>query len=183
MYKLTLISLLLSSALFANDIPQNVIDAGDKVSSALLKQLSSKLKNELQENGLIAAVRFCHENAYTLTEEINLHQLKGLNVRRISLKQRNPANAPKSDEEETLKQMQALLEQNKLPPFLVKKTPTGHKYYKPLVIKKAVCLKCHGDISKNKELSSFMQEHYPQDKAINYKMNDLRGAILVDIQN
>jgi len=44
------------------------------------------------------------------------------------------------------------------------------------------CLKCHGDISKNKELSDFMHEYYPEDKAVGYKMGDLRGAILVEIK-
>lgn len=183
MYKIPLLTLLLGSALFANEIPQEVIDTGDKVSKSLLKQLSSKLKHELKNNGLLSAATFCNENAYILTEEINLHQLEGTTVKRISLKYRNPANMPNEDETEVLKSMQKLLKEKKLPEYLVKTTDSSYKYYKPLVIKKEVCLKCHGNISKNEELSSFMQEHYPEDKAVNYKMNDLRGAILVEIKH
>ncbi|PHR53973.1 MAG: hypothetical protein COA44_14775 [Arcobacter sp.] len=183
MYKFYLFTLLLSSAFYANEVPQNVIDTGNKVSKSLVKQLGSKLKHELQTNGLISAAVFCNENAYILTEEVNLHQLKGVSVKRISLKYRNPANIPSEDEIKVLKEMQTLLKENKLPNFLVKNTDSSYKYYKPLVIKKEVCLKCHGDISKNKELLSFMQEHYPQDKAVDYKMHDLRGAILVEIKH
>ena len=183
MYKLSLLALLLTTALCANETPQNVIDTGDKVSQSLIKQLGSKLKHELQTNGLLPAAIFCNENAYILTEEVNLHQIEGVSVKRISLKERNPANIPTVDEKEVLESMQKLLKEKKLPKYLVKKTEASYKYYKPLVIKKEVCLKCHGDISKNKELTSFMQEHYPQDKATGYKMNDLRGAILVEIKN
>jgi len=182
MYKFSLLTLFLSTALFANEVPQNVIDTGDKVSKSLLKQLSSKLKHELQTNGLMAAAAFCNENAYILTDEINLHQVEGVTVRRISSQYRNPANIPTKDEAKALDSMQKLLEEKKLPKYLIEKTDTGYKYYKPLVIKKEVCLKCHGNISKNEKLSSFMKEHYPNDKATNYKMNDLRGAVLVEIK-
>jgi len=182
MQKFSLLSLLLSSAVFANEVPQDVIDTGDKVSQSLLKQLAPKLKHELQTNGLMSAMAFCNENAYILTEEINLRQLEGTSVKRISLQERNPANIPSADEKEVLESMQELHKKKKLPSFIVKEKDKSYKYYKPLVIKKEVCLKCHGDISKNEELSSFMKEHYPEDKATNYKMNDLRGAILVEIK-
>jgi len=182
MKKLSLTALLLTTALFANETPQEVIDTGDKVSKELLKKLGSKLKHELQSNGLMSAITFCNENAYILTEEINLHQLEGTTVKRISLKERNPANIPSEDEKEVLEQMQKSLEKKTLPKYIVKENTNTYKYYKPLVIKKEVCLKCHGDVSKNEKLSNFLKEHYPNDKATGYKMNDLRGAILVEIK-
>jgi len=182
MQKFSLLTLLLSSALFANEVPQDIIDTGDKVSAALLKKLAPKLKHELQTNGLMSAMSFCNENAYILTEEVNLHQLEGTSVKRISLQERNPANLPAEDEKLVLEKMQALHAEKKLPKYIIEEKEKGYKYYRPLVIKKEVCLKCHGDISKNEELSAFMKEHYPEDKAINYKMNDLRGAILVEIK-
>jgi hypothetical protein len=78
--------------------------------------------------------------------------------------------------------MQKLLDEKKLPAYIVEKEGDSYKYYKPLVIKKEVCLKCHGDISANKELSEYMSKTYPKDKATGYKMNDLRGAIVVEIK-
>ena len=182
MLKLPLLSLLLSAVIMADDTPQDIIDTGDRISQALLKQLGPKLKHELKTNGLLSAAKFCNENAYILTEEINLRQIEGLSVKRISLQERNPANEPSEDEKDVLKTMHELHKEKKLPAYIVKKEDKTYKYYKPLVIKKQVCLKCHGDISKNPELSAFMKEHYPLDKAVNYKMNDLRGAILVEIK-
>jgi len=182
MKNLTLTALLLSSILLAQEAPKNVIDIGDKVSKELLKKLGSNLKHELKTNGLIAAANFCTDKAYTLTQDVNLHQVEGVSVKRISLKERNPLNTPSADEIKVLKEMQTLLDEKKLPPYLIEKQDNGYKYYKPLAIKKEVCLKCHGDISKNKELSTYLSKTYPNDKATGYKMNDLRGAIVVEIK-
>jgi hypothetical protein len=179
--KTVLVPALLSSILWAQDIPQEVLDTGEKVSQELMKTLSSKLQHAIKEKGLIHAASFCNSNALTLTEEVNLHQVQGVSVRRTSLKERNAANIPKADEKKVLESMRKMLKEKRLPSYLVEHEGKRYKYYKPLVIKNEACLKCHGDISKNPELSQFMQEHYPFDKAQGYKMGDLRGAIVVEI--
>ncbi len=177
-----LASLLLSSALLGKEIPQEVIDTGNKVANELLQQLGSKLKHEAQTNGLLQAAEFCNSNALTLTEEVNLHQVEGISVKRISLKERNSANTPKPDEALVLESMEKMLKKKSLPPYIIEANEKSYKYYKPLVIKKALCLQCHGDINKNPELSQFIKEAYPHDKATGYKMGDLRGAVLVEIK-
>jgi len=177
-----LATLLLSATLFAQNIPQNIIDTGNNASKELLKKLGSNLKHELKTNGLIAAANFCTDSAFTLTQEVNLHQLEGVSVKRISLKESNPLNKASADEIKVLESMQKLLDEKKLPDYIVEQDDKGYKYYKPLVITKEVCLKCHGDISKNKELTEFMNKTYPEDKAFGYKMNDLRGAIVVEVK-
>ncbi len=179
--KTAFIPLLLSTILYAQDIPQEVIDTGEKVSQELMKTLSSKLQQEIKTKGLIQAAAFCNTNALTLTEEVNLHQVQGVSIRRISLKERNPANTPSADEKKVLESMQKMLNAKKLPPYLIEQEGKRFKYYKPLVIKQEACLKCHGDISKNPELKQFMKEHYPFDKAQGYKMGELRGAMVVEI--
>ena len=182
MKKTLLTSLLLSTSLFAEPVPQDIIDTGDKLSKELVNKLGSKLKHEIQTNGLLSAASFCNTNAHILTEEVNLHQLEGISVKRISLKERSAANIPSEDEAKTLRSLQALLDEKKLPAYVVEANPKSYKYYKPLVIQQEACLKCHGDITKNPELSEFIKETYPQDKATGYKMGDLRGAILVEVK-
>ena len=93
-----LIPVIISSILCAQDIPKEVIDTGDKVSKELMKTLSSKLQHEIKTKGLIQAAAFCNTNALTLTEEVNLHQVQGVSIRRISLKERNAANTPSAAE-------------------------------------------------------------------------------------
>ena len=178
----TLLSLLLTSLLSAQDVPQEILDTGEKVSQELLKQLGPKLKHEIQTNGIVAAADFCNTNALTLTEEVNLHQLQGISVKRTSLKERNTANTALEDERKVLASMQKMLDNKKLPAYILKKENKTYKYYKPLVIKNETCLACHGNISQNPELSTFMKEHYPEDKATGYKMGELRGAVVVEIK-
>lgn len=182
MQKTLVLSLFLSSLLFSKEIPQDIIDTGDKLSKELLTQLVSKLSHEIKTNGLLSAAQFCNSNALTLTEEVNLRQVEGVSIKRISLQERNSANIAKADETAVLESMQKKLEKKELSEYVIEKEGKTYKYYKPLVIKKDVCLKCHGDISTNPELDAFIKEAYPHDKAIGYKMGDLRGAILVEIK-
>lgn len=182
MQKTLIVSLLLSTILFSKEVSQEIIDTGDKLSKELLTKLSSKLSHEIKNNSLLSAAKFCNSNALTLTEEVNLHQVQGISVKRISLKERNSANTPKADEAAALKSMQKMLNKKELPEYIIEQEGKTYKYYKPLVIKKEVCLRCHGDISSNPEISKFIKEAYPDDKAIGYKMGDLRGAILVEIK-
>jgi len=182
MKKTIIVSILLSASLFSKEIPQDVIDTGNKLANELLTQLSTKLGHEIKTNGLIQAAKFCNSNALTLTEEVNLRQVQGISVKRISLQERNSANTPKADEIAILESMQKMLDKKELPEYIIEEEGKTYKYYKPLVIKKEVCLKCHGDILKNTELNDFIKEAYPQDKATGYKMGDLRGAVLVEIK-
>ncbi|MEJ2468546.1 MAG: DUF3365 domain-containing protein [Campylobacterales bacterium] len=107
-----------------------------------------------------------------------------VSVKRISLKYRNPANAPQDDEKAVLESLQTLKANAViLPKELVEVLGNGtYKYYKPLLINKAACLKCHGDIGKTSELAKAINARYPEDKATGYKMNDLRGAIVVTVK-
>lgn len=183
MKKTIILSVLLSSALLCNELSLiDVVETGNKLSKELLTQLSTRLSNEIKTNGLLSAAKFCNSNALTLTEEVNLRQIQGISIKRISLKERNSANTPKADEAAVLKSMQKMLEKKELPEYMIEEEGKRYKYYKPLVIKKEACLKCHGDMSKNPELNAFILEAYPQDKARGYKMGDLRGAVLVEIR-
>ncbi len=182
MKKIRLLSLLISSLLFAQNVPKEILDTGERVSQELLQQLGSKLKQEVSANGLVKAAEFCSANAMILTEEVNLHQLEGTSLKRISLKVRNTANAPQEDERKVLESMQKMLKKGKLGAYLIEDDGRFYKYYKPLLIKNELCLACHGDLSKNPKLSQFINERYPQDKATGYKMGDLRGAVLVKIK-
>lgn len=163
----------------------SVIETGQKSSMLLLKTLGGNLKKHMKAGGPMAAAEFCMTNAFPLTDKVGNDLGEDVTVKRISLKERNPANRPATDEESTvLNTFQTLQENNiLLPEYLVEQVNKDtYKYYKPLSINKGVCLKCHGDISKDKRVEAYIGENYPTDKATGYKMNDLRGAIVVTIK-
>jgi len=152
-------------------------------SKLLLKTLGSNMKKNMKAGGPMQALDFCSKEAYNLTEKVNKELPKGVSVKRISLKERNPANQPQKDEAAVLEALAQLKNANiVLPKMLVQKVDTHtYKVYKPLVINKKVCLKCHGDI-QNKKLKAEIEKRYPEDKATHYKMGDLRGAVVTTIK-
>jgi hypothetical protein len=185
----SLILLSASVLLLANPYESNeeelasVVKTGQKASSQLLKTLGSNLKKHMKEGGPVKAAEFCITNAHTLTDKVSSDLGADVTVKRVSLKYRNPANAPLEDETVVLTALESLQKEGvMLPQYLVKHVDKEtYKYYKPLSINKGVCLKCHGVI-KNSELNAKIAKSYPEDKATGYKLGDLRGAIVVTIK-
>ena len=162
---------------------KQVVQTGKKSSKLLLQTLGKNMKKNMKAGGPMKALDFCSQEAYTLTQKVNKTLPKGVNVKRISMKYRNPANKPEADEAVVLEALKQLKSANVvLPKQIVQKVDGNtYKYYKPLVIHKKVCLKCHGDIT-DVELRRAIEARYPIDKATHYKMGDLRGAIVVTIK-
>jgi len=177
-----------ASLTFANMQQKNnpeikeVIQKGHKTTQLLLKTLGSNMKKQMKSGGPMQALDFCSNEAYTLTEKVNTQLEKGVSVKRISLKYRNPLNKPAEDEAKILHSLESLQKENViLPKHIIEKVDEHtYKVYKPLVIKKQVCLKCHGDVT-NQKLKKAINERYPEDKAQHYKMGDLRGAVVVTV--
>ena len=161
---------------------KKVITIGKQSSQLLLKKLGSNMKKQMKAGGPLKALDFCSQKAYTLTEDVNKQLPKGVSIKRISTKYRNPLNQPKGNEKEVLASLEKLQSLHViLPKQIIQKVDARtYKYYKPLIINKKVCLKCHGDIA-NTTLKRAIDERYPEDKAKHYKMGDLRGAIVVTI--
>ena len=155
---------------------------GKESAKILFKTLEPQLKKKIKKDGFAKAGEFCANEAQKITLEVNEKLKKGVSVKRISLKSRNSLNAPSASEENILKVFDLLNSSNvKLKP-LVQEEANSYKFYKPLVIKKGVCLKCHGnDNTIDKDAKTFFAKKYPNDKATGYKMGDVRGAIVVEI--
>jgi len=162
---------------------QEIKQTAKASSKLLLKTLGSNMKKNMKAGGPMQALDFCSKEAYTLTEKVNKELPQGVSIKRITLKERNPANLAENDEAVILEALAKLKSANVILPKMVIEKVDAHTYkvYKPLVINKQVCLKCHGDIQNNK-LKAEIEKRYPADKATHYKMGDLRGAIVTTIK-
>jgi len=160
----------------------SVVKLGKKGSTLLLKTLGKNMKQRMGEGGVMKALDFCSNEAYSLTEKVNKQLPNGVRIKRISSKYRSPANKPSEKELAVLKSFETMKELNIiLPKYVVEKVDTHvYKYYKPLLINKKVCLKCHG-VLKDIDLKRAIAEKYPIDSALGYKMGDLRGAVVVTV--
>lgn len=180
--------LLLSSALLNAQMltPQdkeytNIVANGKAATKLLLETLQKNMQEHMKQGGVMGALSFCSNEAYALTEKVNSQLPEGISTKRISMKYRNPANEPQNDEAKILNFFEK--NQNALPEFEVEKVDEHtYKFYKPLTINKPVCLVCHCDLATNPALQKAITQKYPNDKAFGYKMNDLRGAVVVTIK-
>ncbi|NWG28571.1 MAG: DUF3365 domain-containing protein [Ignavibacteriaceae bacterium] len=148
-----------------------------------MKDLKGVLINQIQTNGVLQAVSVCSDTAQVLTNNFGVQ--KGVFIRRVSFKNRNENNFPDDFEKKVLKKFE-LLHQNK---ELNNETEHAEivqegefkylRYMKPILVQ-AECLNCHGsEADIMPEVKQLIAQEYSSDKAVGYKIGDLRGAVSV----
>ncbi len=178
------VALITSSSLLIADSNKEIKQEAKIAIMKMGKALKTNMKKNLKAGGVLQAASFCLQNASEIEKKVNDSYPKGITVKRVSLKYRNPANKPSIDEEKVLKQIQSDVEAKKeIPKMIVKEvSKNSYKVYKPIFINKDVCLVCHGSKQvRDKEAYKLIKEKYPNDKAVDYKKGDFRGAFVVDI--
>lgn len=148
----------------------SLIHLGDSISMEMQNTLMQNVSGAIKRGGTDYAVEFCSTHAMPLIDSIadNLN----VYIQRLSDKNRNPDNALQTHTdslawERVKSENSDFIEQDK----------NGEVYYyKPILIAMPTCIKCHGgttDITESTRKSIALK--YPDDKAVNYKMGDLRG--------
>ena len=150
----------------------------------LLKETAKQYKNTLmqglQHNNLKKALKYCNKEVKQLVSKVNE---KGFAVKRISLRPRNKNNYPNLYEKEILEKFNKLsLKDNKSLAFehieIIKDENNNKFVYIKAIRIKEVCLNCHGS-NINDDLKKEIEKLYPDDKAIDYKLNHIRGAFVM----
>jgi hypothetical protein len=148
---------------------------GKEVVEASFKTLSTQLQEALAEGGVKNAVKYCNFNPLI----DSLSRLYNAEIRRTTLKPRNLLNQPRDYENVMINAYMDHYNDGKLLKPIVENLMDGdHVYYSPIVINTGLCLTCHGEVGKtvNSEDYEYIKSLYPNDQAIGYKMNDLRGV-------
>ena len=185
MKRIVLPIMLLTSASFLSAATNQEIEQEAK--SAVMKMgaaLKSNMKQNMKAGGPVQAAAFCLEEATGIAKKVNESYPKGISVKRISLKYRNPSDKPTADEAKVLEEIQSSVNVHKTVPKMIVKelNKNSYKVYKPIFIDKGVCLTCHGDAqTRDTEAYKRIKAKYPHDKAIGYKQGDFRGAFVVTI--
>ena len=139
------------------------------------KIFKSKIQTIAGKKGLPSVVGFCHDNAMKLTD--SLGKVHNVIIKRTSHKLRNPENKPDIDDEAVLNEYLRLQEEQKPMEPVVLKDANGYvHFYAPIKLKKD-CLKCHGTPGKEipEPVYKLIKSKYPNDKAIGFKIGELRG--------
>ncbi|WP_375723614.1 DUF3365 domain-containing protein [Arcobacter sp. KX21116] len=178
-------SILITSYAFANktlsekEAKDEAINAIKQVGGTLKKHLGSEIKS----GGVVQAATFCSEEATNLMKNSAANLPQGITIKRVTDKPRNPNNQATEAQIKVLNEIRYGIKKGIKPKMVVKKIEENHyQVYKPLYIENK-CLACHGTIeNRNKKAYSIIKAKYPKDKAIDYKLDDLRGAFFVDIK-
>ncbi|WP_374527651.1 DUF3365 domain-containing protein [Novosphingobium sp.] len=183
MTRLMLAGVILAVAGCAAPSPEPV-DVSAK-SAALADRFQADLQGQLQAamkaGGPVGAIGVCQQAAPAIAA--SLSEESGAEVRRIALRERNPAAAPEGDLRERLEQLAAAPLTSAGKPAVMQWTSGSGAdarahYMRAIPMKEQPCAACHGT-SIGTEVRDKLAELYPADKATGFKPGDLRGAILV----
>lgn len=174
-------------ALFAFCASAQAPDARERAAQAareLGQVLMELLAQEMARGGYEGAVRACSELAQHATEEFARE--RGLGIRRVSLKARNPKDQPDEWEAERLREWEKAYKPGEPPAEVFEIVEEDGRryarYMKPILVQ-AMCLGCHGPREKMSEaVRALLDERYPRDRANGYKAGELRGAFTVMIR-
>ena len=178
-----LIVLLLSCTENKKEVSDDQLNAMRVSASDFMKDLKSILIKEIQSGGLLQAVSVCSDTAQLLTNNFGVE--RGIFIRRVSVKNRNPNIFPDDFEKRILNQFELLHQNNEINSNtefyeIVSEGDYNYlRYMKPIIVQ-AECLNCHGNQSDMMpEVKELIVQNYPDDKAIGYKVGDLRGAVSI----
>lgn len=162
------------------EVPPGPLERARQAADALTVDLKAALMDRMVDEGPVSAVQVCSTVAQEL---VAAHAAEGLSVRRVSVKFRNPADAPDDYERRALTDLENRQGAGALPQEISEVIDEDGarrlRYMRPIVVQE-ICLTCHGDPDGiDPEVRRLLRERYPEDLAVGYREGDLRGAVSV----
>lgn len=163
----------------ANTKPISPTEQGLEYALKTKSILGKNLLGVIKSKGTVGALLFCNENAIHLTDTV-ANQIKGVEVKRVSDKNRNPANKANVNELSYIEKAKTkLIYGEKITPQIQEIDGQIVGYY-PITTNN-MCMQCHGDLNSDIEPNTYtkIKELYPDDLAVGYSVDELRGIWVV----
>jgi hypothetical protein len=163
--------------------PAAALERARQAATALAEQIRGLLGEELAKGSFAGAVEACSTKAQAATQDFAGRER--ISIRRVSLKQRNPGNAPDAWEAARLRELERRQAGGTMPAEVheeaVVEGVRSLRYLRPITIQ-PMCLSCHGpDEQIPAEVKNVLRSRYGGDQATGYKAGNLRGAISVTV--
>lgn len=167
--------------ILADDSDITDLQAAQKATAALGASLKVELVEAMKAGGPLTAIEVCHLKATDISEAVTVET--GMQVGRVSLKNRNPGNAPNDWQKAVLVDFEARKEAGEAPGSISwHENPSaengGEFRYMKAIPTADVCLACHGE-AVAQPVAEKIAALYPDDLATGYRSGDLRGAFVV----
>lgn len=162
--------------------PPEALGTARETADELGRELVSTLFRELEAGNPAEAIEICAVKAQEITAT---YAEAGVDIRRVSRRFRNPLNEPDAYEYRKLKEFESLHNRGLLPVETAEVVEVDGvrtlRYMKPIVLKQP-CVMCHGQLAEIDEpVLDKIHAKYPADRAIGFEVDDLRGAISVQV--
>lgn len=142
------------------------------------RELGGELRMAMAAGGPVNAIGVCSERAPAIAAGASA--ASGAEVGRTALRVRNPDNAPDAEAAAVLREFQEKLSADaELPLEHVETQDDGGLRYMRAIVLEPLCASCHGT-TLAPEVEEAVAERYPQDRATDFEVGDLRGAFLID---
>lgn len=157
-----------------------LLEEARKVAGNIPPKLLSVLDEEMKKSAE-NAIAVCREKAPKMAAAAS--EQTGWNIRRVSLKNRNPKAVPDAWERAALEDFERRSAAGEKPTGLEKGelvSEGGQKVYRYVkaLPTQDLCLACHGTPDRiSAPVKAKLAELYPEDKAVGYGLADIRGAI------
>ncbi len=160
-----------------------LVDEARKTAGGLIQTLGGELQAAMRAGGPGEAISVCKDKAPKIAAEAS--QKSGMQVKRVSPKNRNPKGVPDAWELEAQAALEKRLAAGEKPETLdmyaVVNTWRGAEFrYAKALVTQPVCVTCHGaadslpDVVKAK-----LATEYPNDKATGYAPGMIRGVLSI----
>ncbi len=137
-------------------------------------QLKPRLKQAMQEGGPVHAVSVCSEAAPAIARALS--EESGWQIKRVSLKARNPNALPDTLERRVLEDFDARRAVGESPETLAYSAEVDGEYrFMKAQPTEGLCLACHGS-EVAPDVEAALAKYYPNDQARGYQLGDIRGA-------
>jgi hypothetical protein len=173
--------LMISLSAFADDAPW--LTEARKVAGEVPPRLLATLTAAIDKGGPEGAIAVCRDEAPKMAKAAS--EQTGWSIRRVSLRNRNPKAVPDAWERAALEDFDRRAASGESPATLEKAEVVSEggrkvqRYLRALPTQQ-LCLNCHGTPDHlSPAVNAQLRLLYPDDKAIGYRVGDIRGAMTI----
>lgn len=161
--------------------PADHTEAAQAAIAAFGGALKAELTSAMQAGGPLNAIEVCHSRAPAIAQAVSLDS--GMRLSRVSLRNRNPANAPNEWQAAVLQDFETRQAKGEQVDALAWQEITEIGGQQEFRLMKAIptaplCLACHGE-AVAAPVADKIAELYPADQATGFREGDIRGAFVV----
>lgn len=174
---------LLASCASAPEPPAGTLEEARRIAATVPANLLAMLGAEIGKGGAEGAIEACRVKAPEMARAAS--EQTGWNVRRASLRNRNPKGVPDAWERTALEGFDARVARGENPAALETWQVVDEggrrvfRYAKALPTQ-PFCLQCHGDPAAMSEaVRTKLRALYPQDLAVGYSAGQVRGGLFL----